>query len=156
MSTSPRIGFPLVVATIALLAAGCSSTVFDLETGNCLNFPDDTDINQGFELSTVDIVECTESHQAEVVGTLRVSDNDFPDVEKDAFPGQAALEEKANDTCLTSFNSYVGTDYDSSELDLFPLTPTEESWNKADDRTIVCVAVNMNNEVSESFKDSGL
>lgn len=156
MRKIPRSFLPLAVASVALIAAGCSSTVFDLETGNCLNFPEGTDLNQGFELSTVDIVECSESHQAEVVGTQLVTSSDFPDVEEDAFPGQAALEEKANDACLSAFEEYVGTDYDSSELDLYPLTPTAESWDKANDRAIVCVAVNMNNEVSESFKDSGI
>lgn len=151
-----RRALPLVIATAGLIAAGCSSTVFDLETGNCLNFPADSDLNESFELSTVDIVECNEPHQGEVVGTLQVSGSDFADTEEDAFPGQSVLEEKAADTCLSAFEEYIGIDYDSSELDMYPLTPTDESWNKANDRTIVCVAVNSNNEVSESFKDSGM
>lgn len=147
--------FAVALAGAALILSGCSTTVFDLKVGDCLVLPDDLDPSEGFELTTVKTVECNEPHQGEIVADQDVTDSDFPDVEAGAYPGEEALFEKSKDICLPAFESYVGTTFDESELDLLPLTPTQDSWNKADDRAIVCIAVNLNDEVTTTFKDSG-
>ena len=36
------------------------------------------------------------------------------------------------------FEAFVGKDYESSQLDIFPIYPTRQSWNELDDREVVC------------------
>lgn len=155
MRTVPAFRLSVAVAGAALVLSSCSTTVFDLKVGDCLVLPDDLDLDRGFELTTVKTVECNEPHQGEIVADHKVTDSDFPAVEAGTYPGEDALFEKSKDVCISAFESYVGTSFEESELDLLPLTPTLDSWNKADDRAIVCVAINLNDEVTSTFKDSG-
>lgn len=47
-------------------------------------------------------------------------------------------EQDATDECVARFESFVGRDYMSSQLDVLPMYPTRESWDELDDREIVC------------------
>jgi hypothetical protein len=48
----------------------------------------------------------------------------------------------SEDLCITQFEGYVGLDYQSSALAVFPIFPTEESWNDDEDREIICALYN--------------
>ena len=43
--------------------------------------------------------------------------------------------------CFAAFESYVGIPWESSELDIAALEPTEESWVEGDDREVTCAIV---------------
>ena len=41
--------------------------------------------------------------------------------------------------CNPAFDAYIGKAYDDSDLDIFYLTPTDDSW-RSGDRTVKCAA----------------
>ena len=133
-------------AVLSLLLSSCSSTVaLDLKTGDCLDLPDDTDLQAGFEITSAQTVACSESHDAQVIGEQ--------ELDGEEYPGEAAIQEIADDFCVTEFESFTGVPLSQSALDVFPLIPTEESWDKADDRTLLCIAVNMTKQVTDTFEN---
>ncbi|MDO5048572.1 MAG: septum formation family protein [Actinomycetaceae bacterium] len=135
-------------AVFALLLAGCGSTVaIDLQTGDCLQLPEDYDLQGGFEMTSVNTTKCSEPHDAQVIGQ--------EELQYAEFPGLDVIQEDAAAFCSAAFEEFVGTPLAESQLDVFPLSPTEDSWNKAEDRTLLCIAVNTTSQVSDTFKNSG-
>ncbi len=118
----------LVVAALVLSACGGSGTVFTLEVGTCF---DDTEESQ---VSSVPEVDCAEPHDNEVFAVF-----DYP--ETDTFPGNEALDAAATDLCIAQFEDYVGTAYIDSTLEVFPIIPTEASWDDGD-REVICALYN--------------
>lgn len=108
-----------------LLAAGCTP-VFDLGVGDCFN-SDDAD-----ELSTVQTVDCADAHDFEVYWVF-----DYDAGSDAAYAGAGPLNEAAETGCAGSFEGFVGRSYESSELYVYYLTPSPESWDDGD-REIVC------------------
>lgn len=124
----------VAVVAAAVLAAGaaltgCSSDSLDLEVGDCL----DRDDLAGDTVSAVTPVDCAEPHAGEVFGSVAHDDGDFPGVEN--------LQTDAEDGCRESFEEFVGIGYDDSEYFFSVLTPTEDGWDRADDRTTLCLIV---------------
>jgi len=102
------------------------ASVFALEVGDCFNdevVPTDV-------VFDVPVVPCADPHDNEIYFEFSMTDAVFPG-------NDAALEASAN-RCLAEFEPFVGTDYFESELDLFPITPTAESWADGD-RVVFCV-----------------
>jgi Septum formation len=126
------------VLPVAALA-GCSdddeSPVVDLQeqsVGVCLDFPDDV----GPEITDLPEVDCAEQHTHEIIAIVTA--------EGDVYPGFEALETDAQAKCLAEFEPYVGTNPFDSELFTSWLLPTLTSWDREDDRQIVCVVGNTN------------
>ncbi len=103
-----------------------ASDVFLMRVGDCLN-----DSSSGSEVSQVPIVPCAEPHDSEIYSELRLSGSEFP--------GDASIEEQADEHCYTAFGEFVGLDYDSSELYFSYYMPTEGSWTQNNDRLVSCV-----------------
>src|SRR5699024_8391097 len=53
-------------------------------------------------------VSCEDQHDLEVFHTFELPEGDYP--------GESAVDEAAQDECITEFEQYVGTDYYESEL----------------------------------------
>ncbi|GMQ85802.1 MAG: hypothetical protein BMS9Abin07_1370 [Acidimicrobiia bacterium] len=100
---------------------------FVIENGDCLDLPD------GDLVQSVEGKPCSQAHDAEVYGIF--------DMVQNTYPGASTIESAAFDGCLTRFHSFVGLAYEASELDIFWLQPTEESWDEIDDREISCMVV---------------
>lgn len=100
-------------------------SVFRFRVGDCFNDPS----GDASMVTEVEGVPCSTSHDNEVFHTFELPDGPFPDTD--------TLDGYVFDECLPAFESYVGVSYDVSELFLFPITPTEESWD-VDDREVVC------------------
>ena len=79
---------------------------------------------------------------------------DMPDGD---FPGAEAISAEAQEQCTGSnFEDYVGLDYASSEIVVQPVTPTEETWNEADDREVLCFGANLDgSDLNETIQGSG-
>lgn len=121
---------PLTVLALALLAGACSASALEFTIGECVNLPD------GTQISEYETVDCDTPHDAEVYALPQ-----HPDGEDAAFPGQVALEEFADDRCKQDFEEYVGVAYEESVIYSTALTPSQESWDDATDREIVCLLV---------------
>jgi hypothetical protein len=100
------------------LAAGCGKTLDEsltnFEAGDCV-------VNPGIgEYTELERVECTEPGAVRVVGKFDVSGF------SDGYPGDAAIEDEANERCPATMQWY--------------LVPTKVSWEEVDDRLVVCFA----------------
>lgn len=123
--------------------------VMSLQVGDCFNDPED-DEELVYDVSAV---PCSEPHDNEVFAVQSVV-AEFPG---DSFPGQDPLWEYAYEICSGSvFDSYVGTPYLDSSLDVFSLTPTPESWDDGD-RGFVCALYRVDfDKMTGSARGSGL
>lgn len=127
----PRARRPLFVLVVVSLAA-CSPQALDFEVGQCVNLPD------GETIDSYETVDCGEVHDGEVYAVVQHPD----DAEEADYPGEEALDTFAQERCQGDpFESYVGTPYADSVLYYTSLRPSEESWERAADREVVCLLV---------------
>ena len=121
--------FRLLIALLAVstltVACGGDTSVFDLGVGDC--FDDPTTATD--EVSSVATVDCAGPHDNEIYYSYQT---DLP-----VFPGRDAMLDSAGEECYTHFEAFVGKAYEESELELFPITPTAESWDDGD-REVLC------------------
>jgi Septum formation len=136
----------LVVAVIFWVAVGFglanSKDVFDLETGDCVMLPED-DFDQ---LGRVQVVDCTDAHDAEVFATGELDGGDEP------YPGVDEVTALIQEECTPEFEDYVGRDFESSELEATTIYPQEEDWDTT--QQYVCIAYLDGEELTESIADS--
>jgi hypothetical protein len=109
-----------------------SADVFAMAVGDCTN----DDPNAGEEVSTVAVVPCSEEHDNEAYLSS--------DLTGDEYPGDEEVAAQADTICYDGFADFVGIDYESSRLDYFPYTPTQESWDGAADREVLCMVFDAN------------
>lgn len=117
-----------LVATTAT-ACGDSTSVLDLTVGDCLRSAD----LQGEQIENIATVSCDEPHDAEIFAATQLPEGDYP--------GEAGVRTASEDFCLPEFETFVGVSYLDSELEVYPLLPTEDGWNSLGDREILCIVV---------------
>ncbi|MGE3588437.1 MAG: septum formation family protein, partial [Ilumatobacteraceae bacterium] len=105
-----------------------TTSVNDLEVGDCVNLPDDEDET----VSRLKTLDCDEEHDAEVFSVGDLGNGDDP------YPGLDEINQAIRRECLPDFDRYVGTPYRQSSLEIFQLYPTEDNWD--DDQGYVCMA----------------
>jgi hypothetical protein len=141
---TPRARPPTWVAVcfvVGALAASCSDDddggdsvvgLTDDVIGTCLEFGD----SAAAEIDVLPTVPCGEAHSHEI----------FAIVNSDAatYPALDALETEAQTKCLGEFEDYVGVSVFDSELFFSWLVPTLDSWDRDDDRQIVCIVSERN------------
>jgi hypothetical protein len=112
----------------------------DLRVGDCFDLKDPS----AEEITDVTAKPCTEPHEFELFWTGSMPEG--------AYPTQAAFEGFFETHCVGAFQPYVGKGYLDSELDIYWLTPFEETWD-AGDRSIQCAAYDPNdNQLIGSVK----
>jgi hypothetical protein len=136
--------FPALLALAGgSLLAACSDDVPTADVGDCV---EESEIRGSIdEISTVD---CDDPHYAELIAKF--------DLDGDDFPGAEAVATDAFEGCTSRFEDYVGIDYNSSiyYLDEGIVTPTEDTWNEADDREVLCFAYDPNGDTTGSIEDA--
>lgn len=113
-----------VMIAIAVVVSGQSTSVFDLQTGDCFVLPidgDDTSFDQ------VEPVACSEPHDAEVFATGQLN----PDQDRD-YPTDEMLFGELDARCA------VGSV--PAQFGRLPVGPNEASWDPLGGR-FICVAV---------------
>jgi Septum formation len=123
-----KIAGAVVVLGLGLTACSKEVAANDLEVGDCI--VDEDTLNS----TDVEGIDCEEDHVFELIGKFDVDDGDFP--------GDDELSTQGQERCTGDiFEEYVGVPYvESAEVYATPVPPSEETWNEADDRTILCVA----------------
>jgi hypothetical protein len=76
-------------------------------------------------------VSCDKPHGSEVYAVF--------DARGSSWPGETSLTQLASHGCLSRFKAFVGEEYKYSEWYIAYLHPTENSWERIDDREITCV-----------------
>ncbi len=123
----------------ALLLAACTDgdnsastevDAFDVAVGDCINLP----AADEQRISSFESVECNAPHDAEIFELFDLTD-------AAEFPGTDAVSTEAQAGCIDAFEPFVGIDYDSSRFLLTFVPPSEQSWNEADDREVICIVL---------------
>ena len=129
----PGVGLAVVAVVLLVMALTLSSAstidVTDLEVGDCF----DLDVGAGtddevVELDPVDVIDCDEPHDAQVVSVGDLN----PDGEL-AYPDDAELFEMADGECAAITPS-------DDRFGIVSIVPTEATWEARRGR-YVCVAV---------------
>lgn len=138
---------PLLLATVL---AGCGPTAvrddtgavatagtvdaFSVALGDCVSEGGAAAATEEVvEVSQVEVVPCSETHDSEVYAVFDLADGEFP--------GDEAVMGSADEGCYGAFADFVGLAYEDSALDFGTYFPTEESWNGFEDREVVCLLV---------------
>lgn len=119
----------VAISSLLLAVTACGddgTSVFDLGVGDCFN----DDPTGGDAVSEVPTVDCATPHDNEIYFEFSMTDA--------AFPGREATTQSAAERCIEEFEGFVGLSYAQSNLDIFPITPTAESWEQGD-RVVYCV-----------------
>ena len=136
-------GVVVALSAVAVLA-GCSlfgrSDVFSLEVGDCI---ESTDLET---IESVHVVDCGELHGSEVYAAFEIGDG--------TFPGTQAVTADAEGLCLDAFEEFVGVAYNDSELYATTMTPTEDSWDRLEDREVLCLIVDPDAAVTGTMRDA--
>ena len=121
----------ITIVLVLLFAPGCSQkgNVFSLEVGDCFNA--ETSLIRATEHSDVDKVSCSAPHKFEVYFQF--------DLTGSSWPGESTVTYRAEERCLSEFARFVGIDYYYSDWYATTMTPSEDSWRKADHREVVCL-----------------
>ena len=129
-----------VVLLFGLGACSQDPEVPTAEVGDCIE-------SVGLVVSELPTVDCDEAHEVQVVGLVEHDGDDFP--------GDEAISQEAFEECTELFENFVGAPVEETSLSLLPITPTEESWNEADDRESICVAGSGDGtELTETVEDN--
>lgn len=128
------------------IVAGGDLDVMTIQVGDCFDDPDETGV-----VYNLDAVPCSQAHDNEVFASVPLTGV------WSEYPGQSVVESYAYEQCSGSrFDEFVGTPYFDSSLDVFTLTPTQESWDQGD-REIICALYRLDFEkLTGTARDSRL
>ncbi len=142
---SPRLPVSAVMLVLALTSAGCSLPAAGslAEVGDCVEIS----TLQGEEIDDIPTVDCAEEHDGQVAVSYNMPDGDYP--------SEQEWQDVIGDKCVSGFEAFVGTAYEDSTLEVYDLSPTEDSWD-AGDREVLCLVYLPDDTTTESFKGSGL
>ena len=118
-----------------------NADVFELKVGDCT----DTDETLVDEATSIPVVPCGDPHADEVYFSY--------DVESDEFPGEDAILGEAQERCVAEFAGFIGIDYMESELEIWPMYPTQGSWSQGD-REVLCLVYDPVQDTTGSLRGS--
>lgn len=98
--------------------------VFALKVGDC-KMSSSTGL-----IEAVDVVPCDEPHDEEVYYEFKMDDGEF---------SEEAVDAASQDCVGDAYTDFVGVIWDESTLDVYPITPTKDTWDQLNDRVIQCV-----------------
>ncbi|QUX28171.1 septum formation family protein [Nocardiopsis akebiae] len=111
--------------------------VFSLEVGDCFIESEMETALFSEGISEVPLVDCSQEHDSEFFYSHQLTDAEYP--------GDSAVQTEADEVCKgENFTGFIGVDYLDSEIYAYYLTPTQDSWDHADDREIICYATTAN------------
>lgn len=121
----------------------------DVTVGTCFNTSVPSDGSTA-TVSTIKAIDCATPHDAEV---FVKTDSAFS---AGGYPGEESVKQTAILTCGKQFESYTGSDFETTKLDIGAFFPLQSTWNR-NDRTIVCFVYRIDGaKVTGSLKGSGL
>ncbi len=120
------VGVMGVIAAVTVLSGADATSIGDLQAGDCFDVP----LDSGDErVEAVDVFDCAEPHEAEVVAVGELNpDRDLP------YPADADLFAEIDRRCAALADEFA------DRFGLLPIAPEERSWEPLAGR-FVCVAI---------------
>ncbi|GGI03877.1 septum formation family protein [Egicoccus halophilus] len=129
----------------AIVEAG-AVTADDLRVGDCFDDEGTFETDETVQFEAVAGVPCTEPHDNEVFHEFELTG--------ESLPSEEEIFTQVDAACLPAFDAFVGLAYEESELDLFPMWPTADSW-RLGDRTATCALFALDGSTLQgSMRDS--
>ena len=107
------------------------ASVPELLAGDCFNDPEPDELDA---IDEVEVVPCDLPHDNEIYYSFELAEG--------AMPATDSMFELSAGQCLPAFDAFVGIEFELSEMDVFPLTPTIAQWEDGH-RTVHCVLFNL-------------
>lgn len=117
--------------------------VFSIQVGDCLN-----DASVSGDVSEVPFTPCEEPHDSEAYATFQLSG--------DAFPGDDAVGQEADELCYGAFEDFAGIAWESSVYDYSYYIPTQDSWEQLGDREVLCTIFDPDGKVTGTLENIGV
>lgn len=89
-------------------------------------------LDQDEGISTLPLMECSEVHDAEIIGMF--------DLDNESYPGDEEVRDLAQQNCESLFEEYIGHPFSESELEMWYIWPNETTWDNNNDREVICIA----------------
>lgn len=124
------------------ITTGGDTDVFSIAIGDCFN--DEGDVGEETEINSLPTVPCSEPHDNEVYAEYTFPEEDFP--------GDEVVVATASEQCIALWKDFVGIAYESSTLEVYPIYPTQTSWEQADDRLVTCAIYDPAKQVTGSLE----
>lgn len=121
---SSGLALTAIIGGLALASCGEAPTA---AVGDCINSADLSD--EGID--QIAAIACEEPHDLEVFHVFELPEGDFPE--------KSGLDSAAEEQCIPEFEEYVGIDYLESDLWITTIYPSEDTWQRIDDREILCL-----------------
>lgn len=124
--------------------SGTPTIVFDLDPGDCFNFPESIDRSEyatAQVILAVDVVTCDEAHTGEMVAEATWSGVGS------SYPGDETLLVDATELCMPHLQRYVGANILEAGLDIFVVVPDQVRWSDGN-RSVGCMATSLDSEAS--------
>lgn len=126
-----------------ITAAGAVDA-FEVRVGDCF----DDEAFESEDISEVPGVPCADPHDNEIFALWDVAGE---------WPGDEAIEEMAYQGCYERFAEVIGKSYEESVIDYTVIYPSKGSWERLDDREVICVGYHMEFEkLTGTILGSGL
>ena len=114
--------------------------VVSVELGDCM-----LDSGSGM-LTDAEILPCTDRHDQEVYYEITLPEGSFADADIEA----------ASQECIgDAYTSFIGVGYEDSTLNVTTISPTQQSWEKEDDRVVQCLVFDPAGPVTGSLAGTG-
>ncbi len=124
-------------------AVGEAASVFELNAGECFDNEQEGIIEEVLRL------DCAASHEYELYAAINHSAG-----ADGAYPGDADMTEFAESECIEQFDGFVGASYEASELFIYYLQPTADTWAQGD-REVLCALYLPDGDLEGSMEGSG-
>ena len=124
-------------------ADGEATSVFELNAGDCFENEQEGIIEEVIRL------DCAGSHEYELYAAI-----DHSAGTDDAYPGDADMTAFAESECIERFDGFVGASYETSELFIYYLQPTADTWAQGD-REVLCALYLPDSDLEGSMEGSG-
>ncbi|GAA5153946.1 septum formation family protein [Microbacterium pseudoresistens] len=118
---------------------GSNIGIFNLKVGDC-KMEGDSGL-----IEDADVVPCDEPHDEEVYYELTMDDGDYD---------EDAIDEASYECVGQAYTDFVGVAYEDSTLEVYPITPTQDTWEQMNDRVIQCIISDPSGPTTGSLKGS--
>ena len=125
--------------------------LYELSSEDCFNEYRLVDDRTGDISDLTTIVDCRRPHDAEIY-------NEYvhPAGPNEPYPGRTEIERWSSIKCFEGFNSFVGSDYVLSALEIGTIPPQREDWEIGLYRTTACYVYAPESQLSGSMRGSGI